>query len=75
MSTATYIDNNNAEAADFEEPSVAHLVEKDQNVTEAYVFGYPIVALCGKVFVPTRDPKKFPLCEPCKEAYLNEQKI
>ena len=35
----------------------------------ATVFGTPIKALCGKVWVPSRDPKKFPVCPECKEIY------
>jgi hypothetical protein len=26
-----------------------------------------VVAICGKIFVPSRDPKKFPICPICKE--------
>jgi hypothetical protein len=33
------------------------------------VFGTPIKALCGKVWVPSRDPKKYPVCPECKEIY------
>ena len=29
--------------------------------------GEPVVALCGKVWVPSRDPKKFPVCPTCEE--------
>jgi len=46
----------------------SHYVDKDK-VTEAMVLGTPVVALCGKVWVPTRDPKKFPICPMCKELY------
>jgi hypothetical protein len=28
-----------------------------------------VIALCGKVWVPGRDPKKFPVCPVCKEIY------
>ena len=35
----------------------------------AAVFGTPIKALCGKVWVPSRDPQKFPVCPECKEIY------
>ena len=48
------------------EPRVSHIVAKDK-VTEAYFTGTPIEALCGYVFVPTRDAKKYPLCSKCKE--------
>ena len=29
--------------------------------------GEPVTALCGKVWVPTRDPKRYPVCPPCEE--------
>lgn len=31
--------------------------------------GTPVVALCGKVWVPGRDPKKYPVCPMCKEIF------
>ena len=37
------------------------------DVTRAYVTGEAIVALCGKKWVPTRDPKGYPICPTCKE--------
>jgi Protein of unknown function (DUF3039) len=46
----------------------AHYVQKDKIVDSA-VSGSPVVALCGKVWVPTRDPKRFPVCPECKEIY------
>ncbi|HEU5034929.1 MAG TPA: DUF3039 domain-containing protein [Mycobacteriales bacterium] len=46
----------------------AHYVEKDK-ITEAMVLGTPVVALCGKVWVPTRDPSKFPVCPECQRLY------
>ena len=46
----------------------AHYVDKDKIVDSA-VLGTAVVALCGKVWVPTRDPKKFPVCPECKEIY------
>lgn len=48
------------------EPKEAHIVRK-ASATEAYVLGTPLEALCGKVFVPSRDPKSLPVCELCKE--------
>jgi len=46
----------------------AHYVDKDKIVDSA-VTGTPVVALCGKVWVPSRDPKRFPVCPQCKEIY------
>src|SRR5215469_1294625 len=36
----------------------AHYVMKNKNKKSA-VFGTPLVVLCGKKWVPSRDPKKF----------------
>jgi hypothetical protein len=46
----------------------AHYVKKD-TIVESAVMGSPVVALCGKVWVPSRDPKKFPVCPTCQEIY------
>lgn len=46
----------------------SHYVAKDK-LTDAMVNGTPVKALCGKVWVPSRDPKKFPLCPTCKEIF------
>lgn len=46
----------------------AHYAEKNE-IMEAMINGVPIVALCGKIWVPSRDPKKFPICPTCKEIY------
>jgi len=34
---------------------------------EGLVNGTAVKALCGKVWVPSRDPKKYPICPTCKE--------
>ena len=44
----------------------SHYVPKEK-LTEAMVMGTPVVALCGKVWVPSRAPEKFPVCPECKE--------
>ena len=31
--------------------------------------GTPVVALCGKVWVPSRSPEQFPVCPDCKEVW------
>ena len=46
----------------------SHYVPSDQ-LTEAMVMGNPVIALCGKVWTPGRDPKKYPVCPTCKEIY------
>ena len=57
------------------EPAVAHIVKTEPGenaaakVLEARIYGTPIEALCGHVWVPSRDPKQLPVCEKCKGIY------
>jgi hypothetical protein len=46
----------------------SHYADKDK-IMEAMVNGTPVRALCGKVWVPSRDPQRFPVCPECKEIY------
>jgi Protein of unknown function (DUF3039) len=46
----------------------SHYVPKDK-LTAAMVEGTPVVALCGKVWVPSRDPQRFPVCPECQELW------
>ncbi|MDO8364155.1 MAG: DUF3039 domain-containing protein [Actinomycetota bacterium] len=57
------------------EPAAAHIVKTDPGesaaakVLEARIYGTPLEALCGHVWVPSRDPKQLPVCEKCKSVY------
>lgn len=55
-----------AEPGDHERFS--HFVESGK-LDVALIEGTPVVALCGKVWVPFRDPKRFPVCPECKDIY------
>ena len=46
----------------------SHYILRDKQM-DSMVNGTPVVALCGKVWVPTRDPERFPVCPECKEIY------
>ena len=46
----------------------SHFVPKER-LTEAMVMGTPVIALCGKVWVPSRNPDRFPVCPECKEIW------
>ena len=48
----------------------AHYVNK-VDMTRALIEGTPVIALCGKIWVPHRDPKKYPVCPTCKELYAS----
>lgn len=56
----------NLEPGDHERYS--HFVRKEK-IVESAVLGNPVTALCGKKWVPSRDPEKFPVCPVCKEIY------
>lgn len=57
------------------EPVCAHIVKTEPGenaaakVLEARINGTPLEALCGHVWVPSRDPKQLPLCAECKDIY------
>ncbi|MGH3367951.1 MAG: DUF3039 domain-containing protein [Nocardioidaceae bacterium] len=46
----------------------SHYVAKGK-LTDAMVEGTPVTALCGKVWVPSRDPKRYPVCPECKDIW------
>jgi hypothetical protein len=46
----------------------AHYVDKNK-ITESAVTGKTVRALCGKKWIPNRDPQKFPICPTCKEIH------
>ncbi len=46
----------------------SHYVRKEK-ILESALSGDPVVALCGKIWVPGRDPQKFPICPVCKEIH------
>lgn len=44
----------------------AHWVIGGNNaILASIVTGEPVTALCGKVWVPNRDPERFPVCPEC----------
>ena len=46
----------------------SHYVNKE-DLTDAIVNGWPVIALCGKIWVPSRVPDKYPVCPECKDLY------
>jgi len=44
----------------------AHYAES-ASVTEGYIMGTLVIALCGVTFIPSRDPEKLKICPSCKE--------
>lgn len=46
----------------------AHYVSRER-IAESRLTGRPVVALCGKVWVPKHDPSEYPICPDCKRIY------
>ena len=46
----------------------AHYVSRDR-IAESKLTGRPVVALCGKIWVPKHDPSQYPVCPDCKRIY------
>lgn len=69
------VDVDPVETTETGEPTAAHIVKTKRGenaaavVLEARVMGTPVEALCGFVWVPSRDPKQLPICEKCKGIY------
>ncbi|MHB1599400.1 MAG: DUF3039 domain-containing protein [Acidimicrobiales bacterium] len=48
-------------------PEAGDFVSAGPSVVEGLVNGTAVRALCGKIWVPSRDPKRYPLCPTCKD--------
>lgn len=58
------------------EPIHAHIIDRGDSpqnaetlILEARVMGTPVTALCGYTWVPSRDPRKHPVCPKCLEMF------
>jgi hypothetical protein len=66
--TDTRVDKRTVPTDEGDHERFSHYVDKNK-LTEAMVMGTPVVALCGKVWVPNRAPEKFPVCPECEEIW------
>jgi len=72
--TDTHVETENREELESgDHERFAHYVKKDK-IVESAVSGKPVTALCGKRWIPNRDPNKFPVCPTCKEIYSGLRK-
>jgi len=66
MSTELDVRPTDPEVQEGDHDRFAHYVRKvDQ--ARAYIEGVPVKALCGKVWVPNRDPSRYPICATCTD--------
>lgn len=70
ISGGTLLEERTSSTDDGDHERFAHYVEKDK-IVESAVMGTPVKALCGKVWVPGRDPSRFPICPDCQEVHAN----
>ncbi len=64
----TLLDERTVPTDDGDHERFSHYVRKDK-IVESAVVGTPVVALCGKVWVPGRDPSRFPVCPDCLKIF------
>ena len=50
----------------------AHYARKS-DILKSAVSGKPVVALCGKVWIPSRDPDRYTVCPTCKEIFKRKK--
>src|SRR5689334_9851636 len=72
QTTTTVLERELVEERQLSEPGdherFAHYVRKEK-ILESALSGEPVVALCGKVWLPSRNPDRFPVCPVCKEIF------
>jgi hypothetical protein len=66
--STTVLERDPVRQDDGDHERYSHFVDKDK-LTEAMVMGTPVVALCGKIWVPSRNPEKYPVCPECQEIW------
>lgn len=65
MAQADVLERPDVKTKDSEDEHFAHYANAAK-VTEGYIMGTPVIALCGKVFIPFRNPEKLRVCPNCK---------
>lgn len=61
---------------DDDTPIFTHIVQRGEDgkdaetrVLEARIYGTPVKAICGYLWVPSRDHRKHPICSKCQALY------
>jgi hypothetical protein len=44
-----------------------YVIGGNEAILRSMVTGDPVTALCGKVWVPSRDPERYPVCPECQD--------
>ncbi|MBO0714044.1 MAG: DUF3039 domain-containing protein [Acidimicrobiales bacterium] len=67
LTDPTITETTRPSTGDGDHDRFTHIVLPASAVAEAVVTGKPCRALCGKVWVPSHDPKRYPICPTCKD--------
>lgn len=67
-SSVAVLERTESAESDGDADRFSHYVRKDR-IARSQGSGKPVVALCGKIWTPRRDPSKYPVCPACKEIY------
>ncbi|HJP15545.1 MAG TPA: DUF3039 domain-containing protein [Acidimicrobiales bacterium] len=67
VTTPTVVDPKTREG-EGDHDRFAHYARKS-DILKSAVSGKPVVALCGKVWIPSRDPDRYTVCPTCKEIF------
>jgi hypothetical protein len=66
VSNPEVLDRPDVAPSDGDHERFAHIIRKSDEM-KGYVLGEEVMALCGKKWVPSRDPQRFPVCPTCRE--------
>ena len=65
VSDASLDERSDLRLSDGDHERFAHVIRKSDHM-KGYVMGEEVTALCGKKWIPSRDPERFPICPECK---------
>lgn len=69
MSMADVLEREDTKITDSGDHDVfSHFIKKT-SFDDVWLNGSEVEALCGKRWVPTKDPKNYPVCPTCKDIY------
>ncbi len=66
--TTPVVEPTLADTDDADHDRFSHYVRKS-DIMRANIEGVPAVALCGKKWIPNRNPDRYSVCPTCKEIY------
>ena len=69
--TPTVVESKTSES-EGDHDRFAHYARKS-DILKSAVSGKPVIALCGKVWVPSRDPDRYKVCPTCKEIFKRKK--